>query len=73
MCHFLIGDVKLYNSLLYEVIRNEYRLRDADKVKLQIFYTLLRYPLTAYYLRGLSILPCTNLISNIGVTIWITA
>nr|PVC50185.1 hypothetical protein MACL_00002445 [Theileria orientalis] len=42
MCHFLIGDVKLYNSLLYEVIRNEYRLRDADKVKLQIFYTLLR-------------------------------
>ncbi|UKJ90139.2 hypothetical protein MACJ_001070 [Theileria orientalis] len=42
MCHFLIDDFNLYNSLLFEVIRNEYKLKDADKIKLQIFYTLLR-------------------------------
>ncbi|UKK02321.2 hypothetical protein MACK_001677 [Theileria orientalis] len=42
MCHFFIDDFKLYNSLLYEVIRNEYKLKDADKIKLQIFYTMLR-------------------------------
>ncbi|EAN32398.2 hypothetical protein TpMuguga_02g00112 [Theileria parva strain Muguga] len=42
MSYFSINEHNLFNNILYEIIRNEHKLTDQDKINLQRFYSILK-------------------------------
>ncbi|XP_952599.1 uncharacterized protein TA16075 [Theileria annulata] len=42
MSYFCINDHGIFNNILYEIIRNEHKMTDQDKINLQRFYSILK-------------------------------